>query len=92
MQQQGTCQLSVIWRGKKFCLEMDPTATLKSLGDELLNLTNVRDDTMRLIVPTNNSSRLLYPFSEEHSCLKLEAASILEVFLLVSALVRDDYT
>lgn len=78
MQQQGTCQLSVIWRGKKFCLEMDPTATLKSLGDELLNLTNVRDDTMRLIVPTNKSSRLLYPFSEEHSCLKLEAASMLE--------------
>ncbi|XP_059276943.1 uncharacterized protein LOC132031098 isoform X1 [Lycium ferocissimum] len=78
MQQQESCQLSVIWRGKKFTLEMDPTATLKSLGDELLNLTSVRDDTMRLIVPTNKSSRLLYPFSEEHSCLKLEAASILE--------------
>ncbi|KAH0710977.1 hypothetical protein KY290_011275 [Solanum tuberosum] len=78
MQQQETCQLSVIWRGKKFSLEMDPAATLKSLGDELLNLTNVRDDTMRLIVPTNKSSRLLYPFSEEHSYLKLEAASILE--------------
>ncbi|KAK4343538.1 hypothetical protein RND71_036632 [Anisodus tanguticus] len=78
MQQEETCQLSVIWRGKKFSLEMDPTSTLKSLGDELLNLTNVRDDTMRFIVPTNKSSRLLYPFSEEHSCLKLEAASILE--------------
>ncbi|OIS97187.1 PREDICTED: uncharacterized protein LOC109234488 isoform X1 [Nicotiana attenuata] len=78
MQQQETCHLSVIWRGKKFSLEMDPTATLKSLGDELLNLTNVRDDTLRLIVPTSKSSRLLYPFSEEHSCLKLEAASILE--------------
>ncbi|XP_033513106.1 uncharacterized protein [Nicotiana tomentosiformis] len=78
MQWQETCHLSVIWRGKKFTLEMDPTATLKSLGDELLNLTNVRDDTLRLIVPTNKSSRLLYPFSEEHSCLKLEAASILE--------------
>lgn len=78
MQQQEICQLSVIWRGKKFSLEMDPTATLKSLGDKLLSLTNVRDDTMRLIVPTNKSSRLLYPFSEEHSCLKLEAASILE--------------
>ncbi|XP_015061587.1 uncharacterized protein LOC107007476 isoform X2 [Solanum pennellii] len=78
MQQQETCRLSVIWRGTKFSLEMDPAATLKSLGDELLNLTNVRDDTMRLIVPTNKSSRLLYPFSEEHSYLKLEAASILE--------------
>ncbi|XP_016541410.2 uncharacterized protein LOC107842171 isoform X1 [Capsicum annuum] len=78
MEHQETCQLSVIWRGKKFSLEMNPTATLKSLGDELLNLTNVRDDTMRLIVPTNKSSRLLYPFSEEHSYLKLEAASILE--------------
>ncbi|KAH0706757.1 hypothetical protein KY289_011833 [Solanum tuberosum] len=78
MQQQETCQLSVLWRGKKFSLEVDPAATLKSLGDELLNLTNVRDDTMRLIVPTNKSSRLLYPFSEEHSYLKLEAASILE--------------
>ncbi|CAN4094212.1 unnamed protein product [Withania somnifera] len=78
MQQQETCQFSVIWRGKKFSLEMDPTATLKSLGDELLNLTNVRDDTMCLIVPTKKSSRLFYPFSEEHSFLKLEAASILE--------------
>lgn len=80
MQQQETCHLSVLWRGKKFSLEMDPTATFKSLGDELLNLTNVRDDTLRLIVPTNKSSRLLYPFSEEHSCLKLEAVSILKVF------------
>lgn len=78
MQQQETCRLSVLWRGTKFSLDMDPSATLKSLGDELLNLTNVREDTMRLIVPTNKSSRLLYPFSEEHSYLKLEAASILE--------------
>ncbi|CAN4096240.1 unnamed protein product [Withania somnifera] len=78
MQQRETCQFSVIWRAKKFSLEMDPTATLKSLGDQLLNLTYVRDDTMRLIVPTIKSSRLFYPFSEEHSCLKLEAASIFE--------------
>lgn len=81
MQQQETCRLSVLWRGTKFSLDMDPSATLKSLGDELLNLTNVREDTMRLIVPINKSSRLLYPFSEEHSYLKLEAASILEVFI-----------
>ncbi|CAH9060506.1 unnamed protein product [Cuscuta europaea] len=70
--------LSVTWRGKKFFPKMDPRTTFKALGDELLKLTNVEDDTMRLIVPTNKSSKLIYPFSEEHSYLKLDEASIIE--------------
>lgn len=71
-------QFSIIWRGKKFVLEMSPIATVKDLGCELQTQTNVKTDTMRLIVPVNKTSRLLYPFSDEHSHLSLEELSILE--------------
>ncbi|XP_019162661.1 PREDICTED: uncharacterized protein LOC109159096 isoform X3 [Ipomoea nil] len=77
-QQQQVLNFSVTWRGKKFTLEMEPGTTLKALGDELRKLTNVEDDTMRLIVPINKSSKLIYPFSKEHSYLKLDEASILQ--------------
>ncbi|KAG9132222.1 hypothetical protein Leryth_017074 [Lithospermum erythrorhizon] len=76
--EQGHMQFSIIWRGKKFVFEMNPLATLKDLGCELQKKTNVKTDTMRLIIPVDKTSRLLYPFSDEHSCLSLEAASILE--------------
>ncbi|CAI9090130.1 OLC1v1024834C1 [Oldenlandia corymbosa var. corymbosa] len=71
-------QLSVTWRGRTFILEMDPSAKLKDLGDRLQELTNVKSDTMRLIVPAKKGSKLLYPFSDEHSNLSLEAASTIE--------------
>ncbi|RAL39360.1 hypothetical protein DM860_002893 [Cuscuta australis] len=77
-QQDQAIEFSVTWRGKKFILKMDPKTTLKALGDEMHQLTSVEDDTMRLIVPTDKSSKLIYPFSKEHSWLKLDEASILE--------------
>ncbi|KAK9284353.1 hypothetical protein L1049_023524 [Liquidambar formosana] len=72
--------ISVTWRGKKFNVEMSSGATLKEFGYELLKLTSVKADTMRLIVPqsSNKSSKLLNPFSDEHSHLSLQETSILE--------------
>lgn len=71
-------KFSVTWRGKKFILDMEIARNLKELGDALQRLTNVKPDSMRLIVPTNKASRLFYPFSEGHSYLDLELAHISE--------------
>ncbi|XP_062009342.1 uncharacterized protein LOC133725943 isoform X2 [Rosa rugosa] len=72
--------VEVIWRGNKITVEIDPDATVKELGHELQRLTNVKADTMRLIVPQlpNKTSRLLSPFSDEHERLSLQETSILE--------------
>ncbi|CAL5406231.1 unnamed protein product [Camellia sinensis] len=79
-QQQSTHNISVTWRGMKFILEMNSAATLKDLGYELQKLTDVKADTMRLIVPqaSDRSSRLLSPFSDEHSHLSLQETSFFE--------------
>ncbi|KAM7503697.1 hypothetical protein LguiB_002601 [Lonicera macranthoides] len=94
MQQlQDTHNVAVTWRGKKFILEMDASATLKELGHKLQKLTDVKEDTIRLIVPSNKSPKLLSPFIEEQSSLALQETSIFEVvekeFLL--ELNRFDY-
>ncbi|VVA17500.1 PREDICTED: WLM-domain-containing [Prunus dulcis] len=70
----------VIWRGKKFNVEINAGATLKDLGHELQKLTNVKADTLKLIVPqfSDKSSKLLSPFSDEHEKLSLEETSIIE--------------
>lgn len=75
----------VIWRGNKYVVEMDPDASLKNLGDELQKLTNVKPDTLRLVVPqvSGKGSKLLSPYSEEHSNLSLREASVVEVLLSV---------
>ncbi|XP_024023357.1 uncharacterized protein LOC21387558 [Morus notabilis] len=73
---QSVHDISVIWRGKKFVVQMNPSATLKELGHELQNLTHVKPDTMRFIVP--RSSKLLTPFSNEHERLSLQETSITE--------------
>ncbi|XP_061343539.1 uncharacterized protein LOC133289572 [Gastrolobium bilobum] len=72
--------ISVTWRGKKFVAEMNVSATVKDLGQELQKLTNVKEDTMRLIVPqiSGRTSKLLAPFSMEHSHLSLQETSITE--------------
>ncbi|KDP30833.1 hypothetical protein JCGZ_13776 [Jatropha curcas] len=59
---------------------MNSNASLKDLGDELQKLTDVKPDTMKLIVPqvSSKGSKLLSPFSNEHSQLSLHKASILE--------------
>ncbi|PPD99425.1 hypothetical protein GOBAR_DD03542 [Gossypium barbadense] len=73
--------VTVIWRGNKYMVEMDSGANLKELGDELQKLTDVKPDTMRLIVPqlSGKGSRMLHPFSDEHSCLSLQEASVFMV-------------
>ncbi|KAE8685247.1 putative lipid-A-disaccharide synthase [Hibiscus syriacus] len=77
-EQPNVVNVTVIWRGNKYMVEMDSNANLKELGDELQKLTDVKEDTMRLIVPqlSGKGSRMLHPFSNEHSCLSLQEASI----------------
>lgn len=72
-------KFSVTWRGKSFIIDMEIAQNLKELGDALQRLTNVKPDSMRLIVATNKASQLFYPFSEGHSYLALESAHISEV-------------
>lgn len=80
---ESVVNVTVIWRGSKYIVETNTNASLKDLGDELLKLTNVKPDTMRLIVPQiySKSSKLLSPFSKEHSQLSLHEASIIGVLL-----------
>ncbi|KAM1010309.1 hypothetical protein ACFX2I_045729 [Malus domestica] len=70
----------VIWRGKRFNVEISSGATVKDLGHELQKLTDVKADTMRLIVPqfSDKSSKMLSPFSDGHQNLSLQEASIVE--------------
>ncbi|KAK8674262.1 hypothetical protein V6N13_112556 [Hibiscus sabdariffa] len=77
-EQVNPVNVTVIWRGNKYMVEMDSGANLKELGDKLQKLTDVKADTMRLIVPqvSSKGSRMLHPFSDEHSCLSLQEASI----------------
>ncbi|XP_022771728.1 uncharacterized protein LOC111314541 [Durio zibethinus] len=78
--QENMVNVTVIWRGNKYMVEMNSGAYLKELGDELQKLTDVKADTMRLIVPqlSGKGSRMLHPFSDEHSCLSLQEASIVK--------------
>ncbi|KAJ6329474.1 hypothetical protein OIU77_011032 [Salix suchowensis] len=73
-------KVTVIWRGNKYIVEMNADASVMGLGNELQKLTDIKADTMRLIVPqfSNKSSKLLFPFSDEHSQLSLHEASIME--------------
>lgn len=77
--QQDLQSFFVVWRGQKLIVEINPGATLKDLGDKLQELTHVEADTLRLLVPMEKSSKLLYPFSDEHSHMSLESASVLKV-------------
>ncbi|GMH12019.1 hypothetical protein Nepgr_013860 [Nepenthes gracilis] len=81
MEHQGSnLRVPVIWRGMKLEVEITSGATLKELGDELQKLTDVKADTIRLIVPqsSNKSSTLFSPFSDEHSYLRLQDTAIAE--------------
>ncbi|KAK2648830.1 hypothetical protein Ddye_016319 [Dipteronia dyeriana] len=75
---QCILKVSVIWRGNKYVVEMNSGASLKELGHELQKLTDVKADTMRFIVPLNKGSKLLSPFSDDHSSLSLQEASVIE--------------
>ncbi|XP_057953623.1 uncharacterized protein LOC131147957 [Malania oleifera] len=75
---QSLLTISVMWRGKKFILDINSSAALKEFGEELQKLTNVKAETMRLIVPQSSSEgpKLLSPFSDEQSHLSLLEISI----------------
>ncbi|KAL5861513.1 hypothetical protein ACOSQ4_002809 [Xanthoceras sorbifolium] len=57
---------------------MNSDASVKELGHELQKLTDVKADTMRFIVSVNKGSKLLLPFSDDHSSLSLHEASVIE--------------
>lgn len=78
-QQQDKNDISVTWRGKRFTVPMTSRATLKEFGDSLQKLTDVRADTLRLIVRSNQSSKMLYPFSDEYSSLTLQETPLFQV-------------
>ncbi|WOH02644.1 hypothetical protein DCAR_0522033 [Daucus carota subsp. sativus] len=78
-QQQDKNDISVTWRAKKFIVPMTPNATLREFGDSLQKLTDVRADTLRLIVRSDKSSKMLYPFSDEHSSLTLQETPLFQV-------------
>ncbi|XP_076904711.1 uncharacterized protein LOC143560257 [Bidens hawaiensis] len=77
-QERNTKEISVSWRGKKYVVTMNLSATLEELGQELQKLTAVKSDTLKLIVQSKKSSKLLSPFSDEHSRLTLQETSIAE--------------
>ncbi|KAA0054508.1 hypothetical protein IC582_026401 [Cucumis melo] len=77
-QQHIIYNIPVLWRGTKYMVEISSDSTLRDLGQELLKITEVKADTMRLIVPqfSSKSSKMLYPFSDEDGCLALQKFSI----------------
>lgn len=77
-QERNGHEISVMWRGKKYVLTMNSSATLEELGHELQKLTAVKSDTLKLIVQSHKSSKLLSPFSDEHSHLTLQETAIIE--------------
>ncbi|GFP96132.1 ubiquitin and wlm domain-containing metalloprotease spcc1442.07c [Phtheirospermum japonicum] len=78
MAQQQEIICLVVWTGQKIIVEMSQNATFKELGEKLQEFTNVKADTLRLLVPIENSSKMLYPFSNEHSSLRLDSTLILK--------------
>lgn len=73
--------IPVLWRGTKYMVEISSDSTLRDLGQKLLKLTEVKVDTMRLIVPqfSSKSSKMLYPFSDEDGFLDLTKFSFFKV-------------
>lgn len=59
-------------------MEVNPTSKVGEFGEKLRKLTDVKSDTLKLLVPQTKSSILISPFSDEHSNLSLLEASILE--------------
>ncbi|KAL5729786.1 hypothetical protein ACHQM5_002686 [Ranunculus cassubicifolius] len=80
MEETKTVNIFVIWRGEKLNVEINSGATLKEFGHKLQNLTNVKSETLRLLIPksSDDSAKLLTPFSDDHSSLSLKESSILE--------------
>ena len=84
METQNIISLSILWRDKRLELELEEISSMKELGHKLQILTGVKADTMRLIFPqsTTKGSKLIIPFSDEHSSLRLQEISVHKVLQL----------
>ncbi|GJN03897.1 hypothetical protein PR202_ga21392 [Eleusine coracana subsp. coracana] len=80
MEENRIAQISVTWRGRQLDLDADPSCTVKEFGQLLQDLTSVKPDTLKLIVPqsTTKGSKLIAPYSDSHSGLTLNEAAICE--------------
>ncbi|KAM3189529.1 hypothetical protein ACQJBY_068053 [Aegilops geniculata] len=80
MDEQRIARISVTWRGRQLDVDVDPSCTVKEFGQLLQDLTNVKSETLKLIVPqaANKGSKLISPFSAPHSILTLKEAAVSE--------------
>ena len=80
MEDSRIARISVTWRGRQLDVDADPSCTVKEFGKLLQDLTSVKPDTLKLIVPqsANKGSKLVTPFSDPHSSLTLNEAAISE--------------
>ncbi|VAI86219.1 unnamed protein product [Triticum turgidum subsp. durum] len=80
MDEQRIARISVTWRGRQLDVDADPSCTVKEFGQLLQDLTNVKPETLKLIVPqsANKGSKLISPFSDPHSSLTLKEAAVSE--------------
>ncbi|KAF3331061.1 hypothetical protein FCM35_KLT04415 [Carex littledalei] len=80
MKEQKIAKVSVIWRGKQLNVEIDQSCNVKEFGQILQDLTNVKPDTLKLLVPQSEkkSSKLVAPFSDVNSSLSLQDAGIIQ--------------
>ncbi|MQL70659.1 hypothetical protein Taro_002963 [Colocasia esculenta] len=80
MENESSITVVVIWRDKHIKVEMDENSSVIEFGQELQNLTKVKAETMRLLVPQSASkgSKLITPFSDEYSSLALREISIVD--------------
>ncbi|CAO2162868.1 unnamed protein product [Urochloa humidicola] len=80
MEESRIARISVTWRGRQLDVDADPSCTVKEFGQLLQDLTSVKPETLKLIVPqsTNKGSKLITPFSDPHSSLTLNEAAISE--------------
>lgn len=81
MEEQSLVKIPVVWRGNKLNVEVDPKWNVKEFGEKLQGLTNVKPETMRLLVPqpAKKSSKMITPYSDVYSSLSLQEAAIFEV-------------
>ncbi|KAM0941614.1 putative WLM domain, PUB domain, Ubiquitin-like domain superfamily, PUB-like domain superfamily [Dioscorea sansibarensis] len=78
MEPQSVANIVVIWRGRQLNVEVNADSKVKDFGLMLQKLTNIKADTLRLLVPQSKTSKMIIPFSDSHSNLTLQEVSILE--------------
>ncbi|PKA51352.1 hypothetical protein AXF42_Ash002717 [Apostasia shenzhenica] len=70
-----------LWRSMKLNVEVNLRWTIKELGEILLQLTDVKPDTLKLLVPQakGKGSKLIAPFSDDYSSLDMQETGILKL-------------